>query len=63
MQAKPFIDPDDFAPGYIRRGAGRLPKQGDREPWTNIQNYYLEKDAFPEMGFDDGALQFDINSG
>ncbi len=62
MEAKPFIDPADFAPGYIRRGAGRLPKQGGREPWTNIQNYYLEKDILPEIGFDDGVLQFG-NSG
>jgi cation diffusion facilitator CzcD-associated flavoprotein CzcO len=60
MEAKPFIDSADFAPGYMRRGAGRLPKQGDREPWTNIQNYYVEKDMLPEAGFDDGVLQFDV---
>ncbi|MEZ4706516.1 MAG: NAD(P)/FAD-dependent oxidoreductase [Caldilineaceae bacterium] len=59
MAAIPFIDPADFAPGYIRRGAGRLPKQGDREPWTNVQNYYVEKDFLPAFDFDDGVLQFD----
>jgi hypothetical protein len=59
MEAKPFIDPGDFAPGYMRRGAGRLPKQGDREPWINIQNYYVEKDLLPKASFDDGVLQFD----
>ncbi|MDX1383151.1 MAG: NAD(P)/FAD-dependent oxidoreductase, partial [Thermoanaerobaculia bacterium] len=32
MAAKAFIDPDDFAPGYIRRGAGRLPRQSGRGP-------------------------------
>lgn len=62
MVAKPFIDPADFAPGYMRRGAGRLPKQGDREPWTNLQNYYVEKDLLPAFNFDDGVLHFDNRS-
>ena len=60
MEAKPFIDPADFAPGYMRRGTGRLPKQSDREPWINNQNYYLEKDVLPEVSFEDGVLEFDI---
>ena len=58
MEAKPFIASDDFAPGYMRRGVGRLPKQGDREPWINIQDYYVEKDILPMVGFDDGVLHF-----
>jgi hypothetical protein len=59
MEAIPFIDPVDFAPGYMRRGAGRLPKQSDREPWVNHQDYYVEKDSLPVATFDDGVLQFD----
>ncbi len=59
MEARGFIDSADFAPGYMQRGIGRLPKQGDREPWLNIQNYYMEKDLLPEVNFDDGVLQFD----
>lgn len=59
MEAKPFIDPADFAPGYMRRGASRLPKQSDREPWINNQNYYREKDTLPSASFDDGVLQFE----
>ena len=58
MVTKPFIDSADFAPGYMQRGAGRLPKQGDRAPWVNIQNYYVEKEILPTVGFDDGVLQF-----
>lgn len=59
MQARHFIDSADFAPGYMRRGIGRLPKQGDREPWINSQNYYHEQATFPIATFDDGVLQFD----
>ncbi len=58
MAAKPFIGPADFAPGYMRRGAGRLPKQGDRDPWLNSQNYYQEKEILPQADFDDGILHF-----
>lgn len=60
MIAKPFIDPADFAPGYMRRGGGRLPKQGDRDPWVNCQNYYTEKELLPHASFDDGVLQFTV---
>ncbi|MEZ4619588.1 MAG: NAD(P)/FAD-dependent oxidoreductase [Caldilineaceae bacterium] len=58
MAATPFIDPADFAPGYMRRGAARLPKQGDHEPWRNCQDYYAEKDRLAHLDFDDGVLHF-----
>jgi hypothetical protein len=59
MAAKPFIDDADFAPGYMQRGARRLPQQGDRAPWINCQNYYVEKTILPESSFDDGVLHFE----
>lgn len=59
MEAKAFIDADDFAPGYMRRGIGRLPKQGNRDPWVNLQDYYVEKDIFPKISFDADVLRFD----
>jgi cation diffusion facilitator CzcD-associated flavoprotein CzcO len=59
MAPRPFIDPADFAPGYLRRGAHRLPKQGDREPWLNPQDYDLEQERLPKASFADGVLHFD----
>ena len=59
IESIPFINPVDFAPGYMRRGAGRLPKQGNRQPWINNQNYYLEKYSIPAANFDDGVLRFE----
>lgn len=58
MNGKGFIDPDDFAPGYLQRGVHRLPRQSDSGPWVNMQDYYQEKDIIPELGFDDDALAF-----
>lgn len=58
MNGKGFIDPEDFAPGYIRRGVNRLPQQGDQGPWVNSQDYYAEKDIIPNLTFEDEALVF-----
>lgn len=59
MNAKAFIDFEDFGPGYIRRGAGRLPRQSGNEPWVNSQDYYEERNILPKASFEDGALVFD----
>lgn len=59
MNGKGYIDPEDFSPGYMRRGIHRLPKQSDSGPWMNSQDYYTEKDELPTAPFDDGALVFE----
>lgn len=39
LKAMPFVD---FSSGYFERAQGRLPKQGDREPWRLSQNYAVD---------------------
>jgi cation diffusion facilitator CzcD-associated flavoprotein CzcO len=56
MPARPWIA--DFSSGYIQRVLGDLPKQGDREPWLNPQNYRQDKKMFREGELEDGALVF-----
>jgi cation diffusion facilitator CzcD-associated flavoprotein CzcO len=58
MNGKAYFDPEDFAPGYIRRGAGCLPRQSDAGPWVNSQDYYTEKDILPMAELDDDVLQY-----
>jgi hypothetical protein len=36
-----------------------FPRQGDREPWTNSQDYNIEKDTLPGCELEDGVLTFD----
>lgn len=48
----------DFSSGYIRRKMYLLPKQGDRPPWTNTQNYLADKKIIQEGPIDDGVLRF-----
>ena len=56
MPTRPWIV--GFSSGYIQRVLQRLPKQGDREPWLNPQNYRSDKKRFLDAPLEDGALQF-----
>lgn len=56
MTPRPWID--NFTPGYLTRAMHLLPKQGDREPWINPQDYRKDKKMFRHGSLDDGALVF-----
>ena len=47
-----------FSAGYMERVMDRFPKQGDREPWINPQDYQRDKKMFAEAPVDDGVMQF-----
>ena len=49
---------EDFSAGYMRRVMHLFPKQGDREPWINPQNYRRDRKMFRHAPIEDGALQF-----
>ena len=36
-----------------------MPKQGDREPWVNTQDYKREVKLIAEAPLEDGSLSFD----
>jgi cation diffusion facilitator CzcD-associated flavoprotein CzcO len=59
MPLLPWVDPENFNPGYLQRGMHLLPKQGDHEPWRHTQDYWSEKDVLPVADLDDGALVFE----
>ena len=56
MEARPWIE--NFSAGYMQRVMDKMPKQGDREPWTNPQRYDLEKKIIGKQPVDDGAMTF-----
>jgi len=58
MKLQPWVDPENFNPGYLMRGLHLLPRQGDHAPWTHTQDYWSEKDEMPLVNLDDGALEF-----
>jgi cation diffusion facilitator CzcD-associated flavoprotein CzcO len=58
MPRLPWVEPENFNPGYLQRGLPLLPKQGDRDPWRHTQDYWTEKDQLPVADLDDGALRY-----
>jgi hypothetical protein len=58
MALKPWVEPDNFNPGYLQRGIHLLPKQGSHEPWLHRQDYVADKDDLPRAGLEDGTLAY-----
>ena len=58
MPLLPWVDPQNFNPGYLARGMALLPHQGDRMPWRQLQDYAVDKDELPCANLDDGALVY-----
>jgi cation diffusion facilitator CzcD-associated flavoprotein CzcO len=58
MTLMPWVNPEDFNPGYMNRSVHLLPKQGSRDPWRNELTYEVEKEALPAADFGDGSLVF-----
>jgi cation diffusion facilitator CzcD-associated flavoprotein CzcO len=59
MPLLPWIDPENFNPGYIMRGMHLLPKRGDKPEWQHTQDYWAEKDQFPAVDLDDGIFVYE----
>jgi len=49
----------DFSAGYIQRVMHLFPKQGDRPPWQNTQNYAADRRMIRKAPLEDGVLVFD----
>jgi cation diffusion facilitator CzcD-associated flavoprotein CzcO len=59
MAILPWIDPENFNPGYLMRGMHLLPHRGDKPEWQHNQDYWVEKDLLPAADLDDGCLRYD----
>jgi cation diffusion facilitator CzcD-associated flavoprotein CzcO len=58
MPLLPWIDPDNFNPGYMMRGMHLLPRRGDKPEWAHTQDYWAEKDAIPAIDLDDPVFVY-----
>ena len=56
MPERPWID--GFSAGYMQRVMHLFPRQGDREPWINPQNYTADKKLFRKSPLEDGVMRF-----
>ena len=58
MKLLPWIDPENFNPGYLMRGMHLLPKRGDKREWQHTQDYWREKNEIPTIDLDDKAFVY-----
>ena len=58
MPILPWIDAENFNPGYMMRNMHVLPKRGDKPEWQHSQDYWTEKDQFPAIDLDDKAFVY-----
>lgn len=56
MVTRPWID--GFTPGYMLRDLHRFPRQGDRAPWLNPQDYRSDVVLLRKDPVDDGVMRF-----
>ncbi|MFN0314695.1 MAG: flavin-containing monooxygenase [Burkholderiales bacterium] len=59
MPLAPWMDPENFNPGYLTRSMHLLPKRGDKPEWQHSQDYWAEKDQLPAANLDDGTLVYE----
>jgi len=50
---------EGFSSGYMKRSMSEMPKQGDREPWLNTQDFYKDKKMLSRnTPLEDGVMEF-----
>jgi hypothetical protein len=58
MEMYPWIDEEEFNPGYMQRGKDLMPKRGADAPWSFNADYYTEKDQLPLVDLDEDVLVY-----
>ena len=59
LEILPWIDPENFNPGYLMRSMHLLPHRCAKDEWQHSQDYWLEKDTLPHADLDDGCLVYE----
>jgi cation diffusion facilitator CzcD-associated flavoprotein CzcO len=58
LERLPWIDPDNFNPGYLARGMHLMPKRLPKWEWQHTQDYWREKDEFPQINLDGSEFKY-----
>ncbi len=59
MKLVPWVDPENFNPGYLMRSLHLMPQSGEHQPWIHSQDYWSEAKIIPEADLDDGCLIYE----
>ena len=58
MPLLPWLDTENFNPGYMLRGMNLLPKRGDKPEWAHTQDYWREKEEIPAIDLDGAEFSY-----
>lgn len=58
MPLLPWIEADNFNPGYLMRGMHLLPKRGDKPEWMHNQDYWAERHELPAIDIDGAEFRY-----
>ena len=54
-----WIERDNFNPGYLVRDLDKMPRRGAKEEWRHNQDYWAERDAFPQIDLEGAEFVYD----
>ena len=52
MEILPWIDDDNFNPGYLQRSMHLMPRRGSNPVWQHTQDYWTERNELPKIDLD-----------
>ncbi|HEY3800332.1 MAG TPA: NAD(P)/FAD-dependent oxidoreductase [Caulobacteraceae bacterium] len=52
LERLPWIDPENFNPGYLSRDMHRMPRRLDKPEWRHTQDYWSERVDLPAIDLD-----------
>jgi hypothetical protein len=59
MELGPWIERDNFNPGYLMRGLDELPRGGDKPEWRHNQDYWAERVEIPAIDLEGTEFVYD----
>jgi monooxygenase len=59
MDILPWIEQENFNPGYLMRDLDRLPRRGSKPEWRHNQDYWAERVEIPAIDLDGAEFVYD----
>ena len=59
MELLPWIETDNFNPGYLMRGLDQMPRRGAKPEWRHNQDYWAERDEIPNIDVTGAEFVYD----
>lgn len=58
MKILPWMDPENFNPGYLMRAMHLMPKRGSNAIWQHTQDYWKERNELPAVNLDGKEFKY-----